>query len=398
MRRIIIAAVILFVLLCAGAKDVCVFAKTAENEPISVDNEKSDPAQIDPSAQVDPSAQANPSEELSFVEPLAQRKPELIRETVESVIEPWGSTKGFGEKIDWMHATFFKLAQRQVEKVDRWFKPPQGEQRIVELSRFRVGVFSEVKKKADKQLEVKPVVDFDTHIELPNMRRQIKLIITTDDPTTLPGTYVTEQQDKSLRTALTGQLMTDVSTSIGVRARWKPQLFANAVWAHALKSGNWSLYPQQKFYWENEKGLGEISTVVIDHWINRWNTRLSTSVKWSKQDSDADRQTERKDAGFRWSEVFIFDHANELLDETQLGRLVSGYDVANGYGIRLAAFGGFHNIDEYQAGIFFRRPLRKKWLYLLVEPDIDWKKINNWNPERTIKFGVEILFWGRKER
>jgi hypothetical protein len=386
MRKIVIATVILFGLLCAVVKDVCVLAQTAQNEPGSVDDEKSDPSLV------------KSGEELSFVEPLAQRKPELIRETVESVVEPWGSTNGFGEKIDWMHAIFFKFAQHQVERVDHWFKPPQGEQRIVALSRFRVGVFSEVKNKEDKHLDVKQVVDFETHIELPNMKRQIKLIITTDDPTTLPGKYVTEEQDKSLRTAVTGQWRTDISTSIGVRARWKPQLFANVAWSPTWRTGNWLFYPQQKFYWENEKGIGEISTVVIDHWINRWNTRFSTSIKWSKQDRDADRRTERNDDGFRWSEVFIFDHAMELLDETYLGRIVSGDDIAHGGGIRLAAFGGFHFADEYQTGIFYRWPLRKKWLYLLVAPDIDWKKINNWSPEKTIKFGIEILFWGKRER
>jgi len=242
------------------------------------------------------------------------------------------------------------------------------------------------------------VVDFDAHIELPNIKRQLNLIITTNDPTMLPGKDVTEQQDKSLRSAVVRQWTPDVSTDIGVRLRWKPELFANAIWSPTWKRGNWLLYPQQKFYWESGSGIGEISTLVLDHWINRWNTRFSTSIKWSEQDRDNDRQTERKDVGFRWSEVFIFDHANELLDETQLGRIVSGYDIARGWGIRLAAFGGFHLVDEYRAGIFYRRPLRKKWMYLLVEPEIKWKNVNNWNPEWTIKCGIEMLFWGRKER
>ena len=363
-RRIVTAVVILFVLQCIGAKDACIFAQTAENEPGRV-----------------------------------YAEPELISETVEPVVESWGSTKGFGEKIDWIHANLYKTAEDQVERIDSWFNPPQGEPRIVvELSRFRVGLFGEVKIKKDEGLDAKQVVDFDTDLELPNMKRRMKIIITTIDPTTLLGKYITEQQDKSLRTAVVGQLTPNVSTAIGIRIRWKPELFANAVWSDTWKTANWQLYPQQRFYWESGSGIGEISTLVFDHWINRWSTRFSTSIKWSEQDRDADHQAERKDVGFRWSEVFIFDHAKELLDETQLGRVVYGYDVARGWGIRLAAFGGFHLIDEYQAGIFYRRPLRKKWMYLFVSPEINWKNANNWNREWTIKCGIEMLFWGKKER
>jgi len=385
-RRIVGATVILFMLLCIVTKDACVFAQTVEEESGRVLDEESD------------HSQAKPGEGLASVEPPAKPVPELIRETVEPVPESLGRAKGLGEKIDWIHANLFKIAQHQVNMVDNWFKPPQDEQTIVELSRFRVGVFSEVKINEGQRVYVKPVVDFDTDIELPNMKRQLKLVLTTNDPTTLPGKYVTEERDKSLRTAVTGQLTPDVSTAIGVRARWKPELFANAVWSPTWKTGNWLFYPHQKFYWENDNGFGEISTLVIDHWINLWNLRFSTSIKWSELDRDDDRRTERKDVGFRWSEVFILDHARELLDETQLNRLVSGDDVARGWGIRLAAFGGFYLVDEYRAGIFYRRPLRKKYMYLFVAPEISWKNVNNWNREWTIKCGIEMLFWGKKER
>ena len=385
-RRIVSAAVILFVLQCIGAKDAYIFAQTAEKEPGIVHDEKSD------------HSEAKPGEGLPSVESPAKPGPELIRETVEPVVESWGSAKGFGEKIDWIHAYLYKTAQDQVERFDYWFKPQEDEERGIELSRFRVGVFGEGKIKEGEGLDVKQVVDFHTDIELPNMKRRIKLIITTNDPTTLPGKDLTEQQDKSLRTAVARQWMPDVSAAIGVRVRWKPELFANAVWSPTWKTGNWLLYPQQKFYWENESGIGEISTLVLDHWIRRWNTRFSTSIKWSELDRDNDHRTERKDEGFRWSEVFIFYHANELLDETQLGRIVSGDDIASGWGIRLTAFGGFHLVDEYRAGIFYRWPLRKKWMYLFVAPDINWRNVNNWDREWTIRCGIEMLFWGRKER
>jgi hypothetical protein len=385
-RRIAGALVMSFVLLCIGTKDLCVFAQTPEIEPDRVYNEISD------------LSQAKPGVELLSVEPPDRREPGVIRETVEPVVEPWGSTEGFGEKIDWIHGKLYEIAESQIERVDSWFKPPQGEKSIVEISRFRVGLFAEGKIQEYKETDVKPVVDFDTEIELPNLKRQIKLIITTSDPTTLPGKSFIEQQDKSLRTVVVGQLRSDISTAIGVRARWKPELFAYALWAHKSEAGNWRLYPQQKFYLESKIGFGEISTLVLDHWINRWNTRFSTSVKWSKQDRDDDQKAEREDNGFRWSEVFLLEYAKELLEESQLGRVVSGDDIARGWGIRLSAFGGFHFAEEYRAGIFYRWPLRKKWMYSFAGPEIKWKNVNNWNREWTLRCGIEMLFWGGKER
>jgi hypothetical protein len=386
-RKILCAVVILFVLLYAGAKDACVFAQSAETEPGKVYDEISSPSQ------------ATPDEGLPSVEPPNRRESGVKSETVEPVNESWGSAEDFGDKVDWIHSKLHNMAQTQVERVDSWFKPPPGEQRIVpELSRFRVGLYGEENIREHVDTEVKPAVDFDAEIDLPNFNRRIKLIITTSDTTAMPGKPYIEQQDKSLRAALIRQFRRNVSTAVGVRLHWTPELFAHLVWAHNWNAGSWHFYPQQKFYWETEEGIGEISTMVIDHWINRWNTRFSTSIKWSKQDRDDDHRTGREDEGFRWSEVFLLQYAKELLDESQLGRKVSGFDIARGGEIRLSAFGGFHFVDEYRAGIFYRWSLRKKWMYLFIGPEIKWRNDNSWNREWTFKFGIEMLFWGGKER
>ncbi len=384
-RQTLSAMVILF-LLCVCIKDQSVFAQTAETQQGSIYDEI-----IGLSA-------AEQIGEPPSAEAAGQDEPRLIDQTVEPVTESWGRTEGFGEKIDWIHYKLYEIAQAQVERFDSLFKPPPGEQSIAEPSRFRVGLYGEGKIREYRDTEVDPVADFDAEIDLPKLKRKIKLIITTTDPTTIPGRSFIEQQDKSLRTSIVRQWLPEFSTAAGVRLRWKPEIFAYALWTYDWKAGNWRIYPQQKIYWENEKGFGEISTMVLDHWTGRWNTRFSSSIKWSRQDRDVDQKTGRQDGGFRWSEVFLLEFVKELLDESQLGRKISGDDIARGWGLRVSAFGGFHFSDEYRAGIFYRRPLRSKWVYAFAGPEIKWRNDNDWAREWTLKCGIEMLFWGGRER
>lgn len=369
-RIIVSAVVVLFVLLYSDIRDMDLFAQPAEK----------------------------PSNLIAAAEVLNEPYPRLIFQTVEPVNAPWKRTKNFGDKIDWIHANLFKTIQDQVQKFDYLFKPPKGEKRIVELSRFRIGVFGEGKINNHDNLDLNPLVDFDADIELPNMQRRMKFVITSRDPTALPGRDIAEQQDTALRAAVSQQWRKNLSADIGVRTRWRPELFANLVYGAEWKKGAWIVYPEQRFYWENESGFGEISTLAFDHWKNRWNTRWSSSIKWSEQDRETDHQNQQKDAGFRWSEVFIFGYATELLDETRLNRMISGDDVAHGWGLRLSAFGRFHIVEEYRAGVFYRAPLRKKWMYFSVGPEVNWMNANEWDREWMIKCGIEMLFWGGKDR
>jgi|WetSurMetagenome_2_1015567.scaffolds.fasta_scaffold25919_4 hypothetical protein len=375
--RIIFTAVIVFL----SVSTITLSAQALENEPIQANNKEENQQSIQNQSKLKSEKEGSENEN-----------------TTNEVDGSLDNEEGLGTKMDQMHTNLFNLAEGQVKKVDSWFRAPGEELIQPEQSHFRLGLFAEFVKKRDDNFKLKQAINFDANIELPNLVHHLKLIITTNDPTALPGRDVTAQQDRSLRTALSKQWASNISTAIGVRARWKTPLFAYATWSPNWKNDDWQIYPQEKLFWDNRNGIGEITTLVFDHWTDRWNTRVSSSVKWSKQDYDSDRKSGRNDYGFRWSEVFIFDHASELLDESQLGRIVSGEDIMRGWGIRLAAFGGFHYADEYQTGIFYRFPLLKKWMYFLVQPELDWKRQDNWKPQSTIRFGLDLLFWGGEER
>lgn len=379
------AAVILLVAMYVGVGNVPAHAQTGGKEPGIPRDEQNHQA-------ADKTTDGLPPETLS-----ARRAPEIIRETINTNITSWASATGAVEKLDWIHMKIFRTAQAQVDMVDDWFKPRQGEEHLVGLSRFRLGVFGQGVVRNDG-FDVTGVIDADTDIELPNMERRMKLMFTTRDPNALPGTDITEQRDRNLHAAVEGQWLAALSTAIGGRLGVPPELFANVAWSPKWKSGDWLLYPQEKVYWDSGDGFGAISTLVVDHWNEGLNTRFTTSIKCSELDWKSDRQLDRKDEGFRWSEVFMFGFAKELLDETTIERLVAGDDVARGLGIRVAAFGGFHLVDEYRVGVFCRWPVQRRWLYLLVAPDVNWTRVNNWEHEWTIKCGIEMLFWGGRNR
>ncbi len=369
--------VILFALLHCEADYSSVFAQTPDKSP----NRTTDETTISSEAEY---GDAVPySKDSAHVEPVTKTRE---------------SNDGFGNRIDRIHDRIYETAQSQVERVDAWFRSPSSDQGTAGKSRFRVGLYGEGKIQEYKDTDVKPVLDLDTEIELPNLMHRVKLIVTTSDPARQPGRSLMEQIDKSLRTFLVRDWVPGISTAFGVRLRWTPELFAYGTWSHDWKAGDWHLYHQQKIYWESRTSYGHISSLVLDHWINRWNTRISTSLKWSKQDRDEDQNTGRNDKGFRWSEVVLFSYARELLDESQLGRIISGDDIARGWGLRLSAFGGFHFADEFRAGIFYRWQLRKKWMYSYAGPEIKWINENTWKQEWMIKWGIEMLFWGENDR
>jgi hypothetical protein len=383
--RLAISGALLFTSLCLWP-DKFILAQTAVKDQVEEKDSGSDQSQpVDNKDKTDAGA-------------IIRQVPESASPPAESAPGSSGKAEDLGGKMDRVHSNLFNIAQGQVERVDKWFRSSEDQQTHIKPSQFRLDVFGDAKKLADDGFNLKPEISLDANIELPDVVRHLKLMVTTIDPTALPGRDINNQQNRSIRTAFSKQWMSDITTAIGVRARWKTPLFAYAAWSPVWKRGAWQLYPQEKFYWQNRDGIGEISTLIFDHWTGRWNTRTSTSVKWSKQDFDADRGIGRNDHGFRWSEVFIFDHANELLDETQLGRMVSGDDIMRGWGVRLSAFGGFHFVDEYQTGLGFRWPLLKKWMYFFTQPELDWKRVDNWKPRWTIKFGLDMLFWGGGER
>jgi hypothetical protein len=62
--------------------------------------------------------------------------------------------------------------------------------------------------------------------------------------------------------------------------------------------------------------------------------------------------------------------------------------------MQLLATGERRNrVEYYEASVFYKRPLRHRWLYGFVEPLVRWERGYDWNADPGIRIGIEALFW-----
>jgi hypothetical protein len=313
-------------------------------------------------------------------------------------LSPYNSATNLGAKLDWMHDWTYRKVYTTSGKVDGWFVPKGGIPKPMPPARLRLGLYTESLLDKNDQFKLTPVIDADTELEFPNVEERVNLIVTTIDPNRMPGSDVTEQQDSAIRVAVSKDWTRFISTDLGVRARWPPEPYANVAFSPRWEWDDWKYYTQEKVYWEVNDGFGGLSSLVIDHWKGRWDFRNALSVKWTETTRDGDHVSGRKDEGVRYSYVFIVGHARELLDETQLGRVISGSDLARGGGLRFVIAGGPHSLDSTTITYFMKWRTRADWLYFVVAPEVSWSDANDWVREYTLKVGFDVLMWGSHGR
>lgn len=119
--------------------------------------------------------------------------------------------------------------------------------------------------------------------------------------------------------------------------------------------------------------------------------RSSSYAKWR-----ADR------GSTEWTQAFLLARAEELLVAERYGRMVRSRDLARAWGTQLLATGAREDhVDYYEASLFYKRPLRQRWLYGYVEPLVRWDRKYDWHPDPGIRIGIDVLFWdlaGRRAR
>lgn len=292
---------------------------------------------------------------------------------------------------DQWHDSLYTFVQSKVEIVDSWFVAEGTESRPVPQPRFRMGMFGTVESGAgtNGSFSVLPLVDGDADIDMPNTERRLRLLVTTTDPTMLPGSQ--EDSDMSLRVGVMRDWWESWNGTLGVKARIPPDIYAKLTWVRIYAVGPVGLYPHQKVYWEASEGVGEVSSIMADYWRGRFDFRYSGSLKWSEELQD--REAEDPD-GWLWEQSLGCLYVNRLLNEKDYGRRVRGSDIAHGGGVRLYVSGGLDSVELYRLSVFTKRRIFSDWLFQYIVPEVEWREEDDWEVNYKLTFGVEALFWG----
>lgn len=300
-------------------------------------------------------------------------------------------------KLDRFHTYVHDTMQKYVEKGDGLLVKEGEPRKPVPPTRLRLGLYGQINLRSGNGFKLSPVIDTSVDVKVPNLESQLKVFLTTVDPTSLPGVD-TVDADKSLRAGVSRSWWDDIDTSVGVKMKWLPQLYADASWAPVYTNGFWKFYPRQQGTWESGEGLDEITSFIADRWSGAWVARTVTALEWSRSKSMSDASVTNDEHGVQWEQTVILGYVQELIDERDYGRIASGDDLARGGGIRVSLFGGPRSIDTLRVTLFYKAHLYKRWLYFVVGPEVEQSVATEWNPEFRVKVGVDALFWGEGDR
>jgi hypothetical protein len=255
-------------------------------------------------------------------------------------------------------------------------------------SKLRVGIFMEIEKDRGYKLKFDP--DYDVKIKLPGLEQRWNLIISKEQVDELPGTLPSERENGlnvglSRRTGKWG-----IRTSVGVKARWPPQAFATIKWGKKYNPGNWYLTPNLRAYYKSDKGLGQITSLTINHWLNEGQTTLFRSTSSGRFTRDS--------RGWDWEQTFTLGYVRDMIKGENLRENIRAKDVAYGVGLGGAIFGHLDNgdsvIDRYRTRIIFRKPIYNNWIHLEISPELEWRNCNDWNTTYLLRVGIDMLFYG----
>jgi hypothetical protein len=269
--------------------------------------------------------------------------------------------------------------QGVVEGTDHRFAGDEEPLKPVPAAPFRLGLVGEAVDRSDG-VKLDLEAQFDITLNMPNIEERLRIFVTSGSLDEAPSN---ERETQGLRAGLRYEVLRFLDFDLGVRVDVPPVAFASLKWTREYSLGNWDFYPFAKVFAETKESVGYAAATTFDRWTGRRLLRSTTYAKWR---ADRDRT--------QWSQTLVYARANEIMVPTRFGSYLRASDIGRGWGLRLLAGGDTtDSIDEYEAGIFYRRPAPNRWIYWSVEPVVSWDRDYNWTADPGIRVGLEMLFW-----
>ncbi len=215
------------------------------------------------------------------------------------------------------------------------------------------------------------------NLSLPRATRRVSLIVTslTDDDFEDTPTPAPEEDDvtAALRVFLLDRTDSKINIDAGLGFRPEPDPRLRLRGHRAFVAGKTTLRPTQFFRWQGEDGFGARTRVDVDRRLDERSLgRFNTQSDWSEKINGV--ALEASLAYFVWpSHKKAYRLRFRALGETRPSTVVT----------------------EYQLGFRYRRLIHRDWLYLDVEPALEFLREDEFDTSPAITVQLEANFGAR---
>ena len=288
--------------------------------------------------------------------------------------------------LDHWHDQLYLGLESLIKRTDSYYANDANAALQTPGSPFRITLQTEVLRHGDSSTSATPQVDFDLHLQMPNLQRKLQLFITSDN--------VNESSDRlnsglnSLRAGVRVTPLDFVDFDLGVRADVPPVAFASLRWQKKFDLAGWRLEPFSKAYVETKRGVGWANGVNLERWFDHWVVRSASYGNW-----------QRDNHGTEWTQAFIVARAREVIRFGRYSDVLGGRDLARGIGFEgLVSGDSTDKMQRYELSMFYKQPTAHRWLYWQVTPFVRWERDYGWHADPGIRISLDALFWDRASR
>ncbi len=292
----------------------------------------------------------------------------------------------FGARMDYLHPNVQRRISEPLRATDAYFADNSDAPIVPPQTQVRLGLYGTLRKYRDFEFEVTPNVEMD--VELPNLKRRLRVFVETARANDLPERAVSDQDESGINVGARKWFEPlNLSADVGVQASWPPEAFARLIWTREWQLGEWGLRPEHRIFYETDDGFGALATLRNARWLGDGNESLfqqNLSAKWSTETDT-----------LMWAASVSFARVPALLDENLRGKNAGWEDASRAQAVRYTCFGGDGNVDSHRVILGFRGPLYKRWIYWEADPGLEWHRDEDYETAYVFRFGIDMLFWGR---
>ena len=294
-------------------------------------------------------------------------------------IPPEISHPGIRTLLDGTHAKITKTMEDISYRIDTFFVDERVDEEM-KNSRLRIRVGATLAEAGRSELYQRTSL----HLQLPRTERRLQFVLdsfTRDeypDEEAVPRIRENDENrvEAALRYVFGDTDIGHMQFHTGLSFKPDPEFYMKTRWRKIFPiTEKWRFYPTQFFFWKSRDGFGETTRADIERPLS-------------------DDSLFRIRAEATWSEI---SSGLEFIALMSYSQTLSNL---RGWGIALSAEGDTRPsavTENYRMAFKYRRAIHRDWLFLEVEPAIDFFREDNYRASPGITFQIEAIFKKKKK-